>query len=69
MEPARPSVKSVFRTLMRAARDSRGATAIEYGLIVSLIVIGLATAVAALGGNVSGTWNNIYTKFLAATPH
>jgi pilus assembly protein Flp/PilA len=42
----------------RFARDNRGATAIEYGLIAALIAVGALGGMMALGGGVSGSWNN-----------
>lgn len=39
------------RWLARLARDERGATLIEYGLMLALIAIVCATAAGTLGGN------------------
>ena len=41
--------------------DSRGATAIEYGLICSLIVVAMVGALSGLGGGVGGKWSNLAT--------
>ena len=49
-------------------KDDRGATAIEYGLIVALIVIVVVVGVSALGGSTSGTWGNMAGKVAAAEP-
>jgi pilus assembly protein Flp/PilA len=40
-------------------RDDRGATAVEYGLIVALIAIVIIVAVALLGRNLKGTFNTV----------
>jgi len=40
-------------------RDERGATAIEYGLIVSLIVIAMVGALAVLADTTGGMWNDV----------
>jgi pilus assembly protein Flp/PilA len=40
-------------------RDSRGATAIEYGLIAALIAVAAISAMSRLGGKVSSTFNNV----------
>jgi pilus assembly protein Flp/PilA len=40
-------------------RDESGATAIEYGLIAALIAVVIITAVAAVGTNLSGTFNTV----------
>lgn len=42
--------------LSRFARDNRGTTAIEYGLIATLIAVGILGGMMALGGGVSGSW-------------
>ena len=43
--------------LSRLARDQSGASAIEYGLIVSLIAIVVIGAVATLGMNVNTSFS------------
>ena len=47
-------------------RDETGATAIEYGLIASLISVAIITAASGLGKNVGNTFgkvqNNMTTK-------
>lgn len=40
----------------RFARDTRGTTAIEYGLIATLVAVGCLGGMTALGGGVSGSW-------------
>lgn len=52
---------AIQRILRRIAADSRGATAIEYGLIASLIVVAMVGALGSLGGGVSGKWTNLST--------
>jgi len=46
----------------RFARDNRGGTAIEYGLIATLIAVGALGGMTALGGGVSGSWGNTAQK-------
>jgi pilus assembly protein Flp/PilA len=49
--------------LMRAiARDRKGATAIEYGLIVSLVIIAMIVALTNFANTSVGMWNNISNK-------
>ncbi|MEO7679415.1 MAG: Flp family type IVb pilin [Sphingomonas sp.] len=48
-------------------RDRKGATAVEYGLIVSLIVIGMLVGLTQLGSATSLLWGNINTKVTAAS--
>ena len=48
-----------IRMLRRLRSDKRGATAIEYGLIVSLIVVAIISALSALGGGAGGMWGKL----------
>ncbi len=43
----------------RFAQDESGATAIEYGLIAALISVVIIGAVSALGGSLTGVFNDI----------
>ncbi|MCW5748434.1 MAG: Flp family type IVb pilin [Alphaproteobacteria bacterium] len=49
----------LFRSLMN---DERGATAIEYGLIVSLISVAAIAAYSLVGTNLGTSMNNIAGK-------
>jgi pilus assembly protein Flp/PilA len=46
----------------RFAADQSGATAIEYGLIASLIAVAIITALTTLGGSISSTFGKISAK-------
>lgn len=46
----------------RLARDRRGATAVEYGFIVALIVITIIVSIQALAGANTAIWNNVSDK-------
>ena len=49
-----------IRTVMRRLRrDKRGATAIEYGLIVALIAVAMMGGLSTLGGGAGGMWTNL----------
>ena len=48
-----------MKLLIRFARDQRGATAIEYGLIAALIAVVIIGAVTALGTGVSDNFNTV----------
>lgn len=50
------------------AQDARGATAVEYGLILSLIVIVVMAGIISLGGTTAGMWANMADKITAVTP-
>ena len=43
------------------ARNDRGATAIEYGLIAALIAVAAITAMTSVGSKLSSTFNNVST--------
>ena len=45
-----------------ALRGDRGATAVEYGLMVGLIAIVIIIAVTALGTNLSGLFTRVSTS-------
>ena len=40
-------------------KNSKGATAIEYGLIAALIAVAAVSAMTQLGGKLSTTFNNV----------
>jgi pilus assembly protein Flp/PilA len=46
----------------RAEADERGATAVEYGLMVALIAVVIIAAVTLLGGNLRDLFNDIAAK-------
>ena len=47
------------RTLSGLVGDESGATAIEYGLIISLIVLAIAASIGSTGGGISARWNGM----------
>jgi pilus assembly protein Flp/PilA len=60
-------VIAIRRTLRSLFADKRGATAIEYGLIVALIALAMVGALSALGGGAGGMWTNIGTQVAGAS--
>jgi len=44
---------TLLATVLRSPRDDRGATAVEYGLMVTLIAVVIVSAVATFGTSVS----------------
>lgn len=56
------------RRLIKLIHDIRGATAIEYGLIVALIVIAIVSGISALGGTNGSVWGNMTGKVANAMP-
>ncbi|SDL51095.1 Flp family type IVb pilin [Arthrobacter sp. ok362] len=65
------SILSSFAARLR--RDQRGATAVEYGIMVSLIAVVIIVAVTLLGGTLKDTFTQIQCSvsggaFAASTP-
>ena len=46
-------------------KNSKGATAIEYGLIAALIAVAAVSAMTSLGGKISTTFNNVNSNMKA----
>jgi len=56
-----------MKTIRKFFKNSKGATAIEYGLIAALIAVAAIAAMQGLGNSLSGTFNNVGTKLNAST--
>lgn len=66
MKPVASMTAIVGRTLLRALRTTRGATAIEYGLILALIVIAMVVGLTALANSTTGMWGRVDAKVSTA---
>ena len=53
-------------TLFKRLRGTRGATAIEYGLIAALIAIAAIAAMQSLGNKLKTTFANVSTNMKAS---
>ncbi len=51
-----------MRRLPELRRDERGATAVEYGLILALVFLAMVGAVASVAGTTTTMWNEVSTK-------
>jgi pilus assembly protein Flp/PilA len=49
----------------RFAREDRGATAVEYGLMVGLIAVAIIATLVLLGPKLNGLFNTVLTKLPA----
>lgn len=49
-------------------RKDRGATAVEYGLLVGLIAVAIIATLVLLGPKLNALFNTVLTKLPAATP-
>lgn len=52
----------MMERLASLLRCCRGATAVEYGLIVSLIVVAMIASFTALANTTTGVWNTVSEK-------
>ncbi len=55
-----------MRDAMQIVRDSKGATAIEYGLIATLIAIAAITAMSNVGTKLNKTFTNVGNNLKAS---
>jgi len=54
---------SLYTNFMIRLRNSeKGATAVEYGIMVALIAVVIIVAVSLLGNNLTGLFNNVAGK-------
>ena len=51
--------------MRKISEDEVGATAVEYGLIISLIVIGLVVSMNAFGDATEGLWATVTSNVSA----
>lgn len=51
-----------MRRFFRLLRETRAATAVEYGLIVALIFLAILVGVVSLANTTINMWNNVQTE-------
>ncbi len=51
--------RRLFGTLARLRGDARGAAAIEYGLIISLMMVAMVSAMSATGSKLNNVFSNL----------
>ena len=56
----------MLKILKALLRDQRGGTAIEYGLIISLVVITMVGAFIQVANSTTTVWGNVNTKMETA---
>jgi pilus assembly protein Flp/PilA len=60
---------SFFTNLMiRLRGENKGATAVEYGIMVALIAVVIIVAVGLLGGTLEDMFTSVNTKITPTTP-
>ncbi len=52
-------INAVISLIAQLRSDRRGVTALEYGLIASLVAVVLIAGAATLGGNLNSTFSSI----------
>jgi pilus assembly protein Flp/PilA len=57
----------MIKTLIRSIRDTKGATAIEYGLIAALIAVAAIAAMQGLGNQLKKTFTNVSSNMKAGS--
>lgn len=58
----------VIAFLRRIVANRKGATAVEYGLILALIVIAMIASFLSVANATIGMWGNVQSKVAAVTP-
>jgi pilus assembly protein Flp/PilA len=56
----------LIKLIRRLAKNRRGGTAIEYGLIAALVVITMIAAFMQVADSTVGLWSNVNTKMAVA---
>ena len=59
-------MRNPLRLAKRLSADQRGATVVEYGLIISLIVLAIFGALQSVGQNTGAMWNFVSIKVVSA---
>jgi pilus assembly protein Flp/PilA len=62
------TIVSIQSWLAARSSDERGATAVEYGLMVALIAVAIIVAVTLLGDNLSDLFNSTAGEVAPAAP-
>ncbi|MFE5836134.1 Flp family type IVb pilin [Arthrobacter sp. NPDC056493] len=58
---------ALFKNAANLRRDEKGATAVEYGIMVALIAVVIIVAVTLLGGNLNSMFNDVACKVQGKT--
>jgi Flp pilus assembly pilin Flp len=62
------TIRDWFHLMKIHARRNEGQTMAEYGVVLTVITIGIFVALAALGAAITGTFDDITGKLRAAVP-
>jgi pilus assembly protein Flp/PilA len=56
-----------MRRFFSIFKDARGATIVEYGLILAMIFLAMAGALGVVAGVTTGMWNNVSAAVVGAS--
>lgn len=57
----------MLELIRRIEKCDQGATAVEYGLIVSLIVVAIIASLGDFANSTQGMWNSVSNKVVTST--
>ncbi len=57
----------MLELIQRITRCEQGATAVEYGLIVSLIVVAIMASLSNFGDGSTNMWNYVSNQIITST--
>ncbi|MFK4296027.1 pilus assembly protein Flp/PilA [Arthrobacter sp. GAS37] len=60
-------LSAFLKSVSHARHDETGATAVEYGIMVSLIAVVIIVAVTLLGGTIKDTFTNVQCSVAGKT--
>jgi pilus assembly protein Flp/PilA len=55
-------MRKIYETMVKFAKDESGPTAVEYAVMLALIIVVCITAITALGTNANNTFSYVGTK-------
>ena len=58
----------MLKIMRHILRDETGATAVEYGLIISLIILAMLTALGSFASTNTAQWNYVDAQMASTTP-
>lgn len=58
---------SMVQLIEKLARDERGATAVEYGFMLVMIVLAMMSALSGVADETSALWTEVSSKTAEAT--
>ncbi len=52
-------MKNMMKDMIKKLKDEKGATAVEYGVMVALIAVAIIAAVTLVGTNLNGVFTSV----------